>query len=273
MVAGIVLYNPVINILLENIDAIKNQVTDLVLVDNASSNRDTIALLESLGYFIIKNHTNKGVACALNQICEYAKNKGANWVVTLDQDSVVPGNLVEKYTEYCGFPDVAMLCPTIFDRNIGLVQNSTTDYAYVDYCITSSSAINLQAWESVGGFYEDYFIDSVDFDMCYQLRQFGYKILRVCELKLSHEVGKSKKKVFLGQNFVVYNHNPLRCYYIIRNKILLAKRTKCYLKFYYQSVKRFFQIAFFEENRIEKIRMMLIGYYHSIIGKYGKYNS
>lgn len=273
MVAGIVLYNPVIKVLLKNIEAIRNQVTDIILVDNASSNRDSIDLLESLGYSIIKNNTNKGVACALNQICEYAKNRGASWVVTLDQDSIVPDNLIKKYTEFCGYPDVAMLCPSIFDRNIGLLQKSISDYVYVDYCITSASAINLQAWENVGGFYEDYFIDSVDFDMCYQLRHFGYKILRVCDLKLSHEVGKSKKVSFLGLNFIVYNHNPLRCYYIIRNKILLAKRTSCHLKFYSQSLKRFFLIAIFEEKRIEKICMMLKGYYHSIIGKYGKYDS
>ena len=98
--------------------------------------------------------------------------------------------------------------------------------------------INLSVWQSVGGFCEEMFIDSVDFDICYLIKENGYKILRTNETALLHEVGKSQKKEFCGREELVFNHSPLRCYYIIRNSLLLGKRHNRRLFFMWVALKR-----------------------------------
>jgi rhamnosyltransferase len=83
--AGIVLYNPDISRLRENINAILPQVDFIVLVDNASQN---IKKVESMycnfdNIFFIKNKKNLGVATALNQIVKFCETKNVKWVLTL----------------------------------------------------------------------------------------------------------------------------------------------------------------------------------------------
>lgn len=68
--------------------------------------------------------------------------------------------------------------------------------------------INLSVWQSVGGFCEEMFIDSVDFDICYLIKENGYKILRTNETALLHEVGKSQKKNFVDvKNWYLITHH------------------------------------------------------------------
>ena len=72
--AGIVLYNPDINRLEENISAIAPQVSELILIDNGSKNIDEIAELtakyDNITY--VRNDDNYGIAKALDQIIDKA---------------------------------------------------------------------------------------------------------------------------------------------------------------------------------------------------------
>ena len=98
--AGITLYEPDVHRLLENIDAVLPQVDKLICVDNGSKN---IAEIKDRIHWkypeveIIENGENLGIARALNQMFEYAEAHVYDWVLTLDQDSVCPENLMEEY--------------------------------------------------------------------------------------------------------------------------------------------------------------------------------
>lgn len=250
MIAGIILYNPNYQRLCENIDAIVSQVDTLVFFDNGIE--------------------NVGVATALNQICKYAKEHGEEWVLCLDQDSVCPENIIEEYQKYTSDTSIAMICPKIKDRNYDDNDDDNDDEIYVNSCITSGSMIRISAWEEVGGFCEDYFIDNVDFDMCLMLRKKGYKILQTKAVTLLHEIGHSMKVRFMGNDWMLFNHNPQRCYYIIRNTILLGRRHGMILKSIYRSLLRVLVINIYEHNRIAKNRMMLKAYWHALTGHYGR---
>ena len=112
--AGIVLYNPEISLLKKNIEAIRNQVTKVVLVDNGSNNyQDVQRLLNDYdNTYLISNGDNLGIAKALNQIMEMSKEDGAQWVLTLDQDSVCPDGMVQKYQVYTD-DNIGMICPRL----------------------------------------------------------------------------------------------------------------------------------------------------------------
>ena len=84
--ASIILYNPELTCLRENIESIVDQVEVVYLVDNGSknsaANKEMAATWEKCRY--IDNGKNLGIARALNIAMEQAKKDGAGWVLTLD---------------------------------------------------------------------------------------------------------------------------------------------------------------------------------------------
>ena len=277
IVAGIVLYNPDIERLMENVSSVNIQVDRLYLFDNGSENIDDIyRILHGLSHIkFISNRVNVGVATALNTLVAVAAEDGYDWIVTLDQDSVAPSNLISEYQKYAGIKEVGMLCCKIVDRNFGeriYDKGHDKEVEFLSLCITSASAVNVNAWKRVGGFCEKMFIDAVDFDICMSLCEYGYKILKINDVKLLHEVGHSRKVKLLGKEELVFNHSPLRCYYMIRNNFLLGKRHHQLLRQIGLAVKRIILINMYEENRWNKNKMMFQGIFHALIGKYGKYD-
>lgn len=119
--AGIVTYNPDEVRLRENIEAVLPQVEKIYIVDNASANRDGIkSLLRALPdarIDLISNAENTGIAHALNQLLAASAAGGYDWLLTLDQDSVVMDGLVAEYCGHLAEPRVGMLCCEIVDRN------------------------------------------------------------------------------------------------------------------------------------------------------------
>ena len=275
IVAGIILYNPDINRLMENISAISPQVEHIIIIDNNSTN--ILGLKENLiknsKIKFVKNENNLGVAKALNQIALSAISLDYDWLITLDQDSVAPENLVEIYSKYIEIDKVGMISCKIIDRNFGELSSQREKrkgWEFVDMCITSASMINLSVWQTVGGFCEEMFIDSVDFDICYLMQEYGYKILKTNEVALLHEVGKSQKIKFCGREELVFHHSPLRCYYMIRNSLLLGERHSKRLFFMYVAIKRFCLVIIYEDDKCNKMNMMFKGFFHAMIGRYGQ---
>ena len=241
--AGIVLMNPQIERLENNISSVINQVDYLCLIDNHSENIAEIKQLitKFTNIILVEFKENKGIAFALNRIVDFADNNKCEWVLTLDQDSICPNNLIDEYKKYFGYDsDVAMFTPKIVDLNEG--NGSAVDYKgdfeYVERCITSAGLLNVKASRTIGNFDEKMFIDYVDFDLCQNLLNHGYKILRVNTAELVHEVGSAQKitlfnhigKVFkikkLQKPIYTYNHSPLRTYYYVRNTLYYIAKYK-----------------------------------------------
>ncbi|WP_295940087.1 glycosyltransferase family 2 protein [uncultured Alistipes sp.] len=261
--AGIVLYNPEPDRLDENVKALAGQVDFIVLVDNGSANFASIQERYSADPAIrfIRNEENRGIAAALNQICRFASEQGAAWVLTMDQDSVVAPDLIAIYAKYTDQEDLGIICPAIRDRNFSLQRelDLTGQVRQVQLCITSGSLTNVKAWARVGGFDEKLFIDSVDYDFCFALGANNYRILKTYETYILHEVGKSKLVRFLGKEDSVYNHSPLRYYYIFRNRIYVGRKYGRLLKNMSQLLKRFYLVMRHEKNRGAKFRSMCRG--------------
>lgn len=275
--AGIVTYNPDIERLQENINAVIGQVEYLIIVDNASKNKEE--WLEKLSHndkmSIIQNDTNKGIATALNQIVNYSEQLGCEWTLTLDEDSVVPANMIEEYRNYIDMERVAMIVPVIEDRAMAVIDVEGTierHHEYVDTAITSGTMMKNQVWKEVGGFTEELFIDYVDFDYCMKIKKAQYKILRVNSVRLLHELGNAteiKLFTFLGRIFFwcppigrrfwemryTTNHSPMRVYYVTRNQYYYMNHYAEYIDV--KKLRRGMKIGWvvkliFEKDRIKK---------------------
>ena len=262
--AGIVLFNPEIKRLEENLRAISNQVDEVLMVDNSSSNISEILLLvQRLGREHIKLYRfqeNRGIACALNELCRSAAEKGYHWIVTLDQDSVCPYNLVKRFAKYVSREDIAIICPSIKDRNLIKGELKTEGIEEVDHCITSGSMLSIEKWKAIGGFDESMFIDGVDFDICNRLKKKGNVILKVNDVVILHELGNSELRKFLFWNVVVKNHSAFRKFYIARNTIYLARKNgMSNAKAFLQILKQILICILYEEDKAEKCKRIIDG--------------
>ena len=258
VLAGIVVYRPDMKRLEENIHAVRGQVDRVVLFDNGGLDRSLVPA----GVEVLGQGENLGIAAALNAICTRAEQEGYAWALTLDQDSVCPEGLIEAYGPYADDPGTGMLCPAVLDRGYGSLayDRGQNDCDEVDACITSASLIRIRAWRDAGGFLEDLFIDMVDFDICWSLREHGWRIVRVNGKTLLQEIGHSLRVSLLGKEEVVFNHNPLRCYYMIRNTLAVGVRHRRFRQCLRWVLKRILLINLFEKDRCAKNRMMLRGW-------------
>ena len=267
---GIVLYNPSKKRLKENIDAVLGQVDFLVLADNGSKNHDEIRTLlgEYENIVLIENSQNRGIAAALNQIVLCAKQKGADWVLMLDQDSVCQPGLVEHYERYKETDRVGMMTCKIIDRNInrsfevGKREEENYEIQDVQRCITSGSFMKIEACIQSGMFDEPMFINYVDYDMCFSMRESGYRIIKCNFDGLLHELGNTVVKKVLGVEFIVTNHGPLRRYYFSRNIIYCLRKHKGTMpkwKFLYKNYIRILIALLYEDQKWEKLKSAVRG--------------
>lgn len=264
-IAGIVLYNPDLERLKENIEAIAPQVDLIYFVDNGSGNiSETEIMLRGYNKVVLhKNVKNMGIATALNQLTTFARDNGAEWILTLDQDSISEHGLIEAYEKSTeNLLDAGMLTCVIEDRNTHKRTPVSGDFCEVDNCITSGSYLNVAAWGKVGGFDEKMFIDYVDFDMCQMLHEAGYRVYRINYYGLYHEVGKSKIVSFLGRKETCYGHSAFREYYCVRNHIYYARKHQKYLnkwREYGRVVKHMILVSVYEDDGWNKLKMMFKG--------------
>ena len=194
---------------------------------------------------------------------EYAQKNGQDWVLTLDQDSVCPDNLISEYKKHMNMEHLGMLCPLIDDRNYGNEAASSSEVEEVQRCITSAALSPVSVWEAVGGYMEELFIDFVDHDFCAKLQENGYKVIRVNTTHLLHEIGHGKNHgIGSVKLFTTLNHGAFRKYYMARNWYYYIKAHKEVLntttewtKYYFFFIKTFL----FEDNKAEKWKAMVKG--------------
>lgn len=280
--AGIVTYNPVISVLKRNIDAIYINTDQIVIVDNNSNNIKDISMLianyEKVE--LIKLEKNYGIAYALNQIVEEAKNKNYDWVMLLDQDSECDKKIFLKYNEFLlenHNKKIALLAPYIIDINKMSINDYSLlklpEYSKISFAITSASLINIDIYEKIGKFDNQLFIDCVDMDYSKRLELNGYEQIRINGTYLLQQVGDAEKTKILrihkdnaGKISIMpyyrTNHSLLRQYYIARNNIIMLKKyfvgirklKQCIFIFLYLFAK-----LFVEKNKIKLTKTIIKG--------------
>ncbi len=273
--AGIILFNPDISRMQENISAVINQVEHVILVDNGSENRAAIeqALPDSDRLHIIYSKTNRGIAWALNRIFQEASKYKVCWILTLDQDSVCPPDIINAYQKYLTArykaassagkdTHIGILCPTIVDKHTGIIDGGTAENIPVKRCITSGSLTSYAGWQTIGGFDEKMFIDGVDFDFCDRLWESGYEVIRVGAVHLAHELGSMTAHRLLWKTVKVQNHSAKRKYYIVRNRFYLTRKQKkplAVFKSFFFVIKFSAAIILYEKDKRQKIHAVMRG--------------
>lgn len=270
--------------LADRIKFITNQVDSLIFIDNSSTSAELDMLKNiaaSTGAALIQNDKNLGIPAALNQGVQWAKSRGYQWVLTLDQDTLTYDSLVEGLIEaYDSFDDkskVAIIGANFIDRSLKKPLFSGDDSqtsSETIAVITSGSLVSLKAYETIGLFREDLFIDRVDFEYCLRARANGLKVLITHKPLMEHGIGTPEFRRFLGKKILTPNNPPERHYYIARNHITLVKeyffKEPAWVK--ESIITRTKELAFMlllEGNKIRKSWMVLRGTIDGLIGRMG----
>jgi len=277
-IAGlVVLYNPDQNVI-GNIQSYINQLPMLYVVDNSEVyNNKIIEIIKTFNNAkYIFNGENLGIAKTLNIGAEEAIKDGFKLLFTFDQDSKATPGMIEtmiSFLEEIDYSSIGILSP--FQDNKGYRKPPSRRTTSVSNIATSGNLLNLDAYKQVGPFLDKLFIDYVDVEYCLRLNNCGFKVIRLNDAILIHNLGNIVKRRFLFRKVAVTNHSPLRLYYRTRNRFYVLRKYK--YKFPLFSIYNFFRffletlkIVCFESNRIEKIRMMIKGYSHYKKNNFGK---
>ncbi len=273
------------------VDAIKNQVGHVLIVDNGSgepTRRELNRLEDSNSVTVILNEHNEGIARAFNQAVEWARGRGFQWILTLDHDSeATPGMVDELVRGYealgrAGIRNVAILAASPFDRNIQQYlefpprENGGLPL-YGGEVISSGSLIRLGVFDTVGPFNEDLFIYFVDVDFCKRLARAGFGAYICPEAVFLHQEGSKKRHKFLWTDIWYDHYGKVARYYITRNTIYVLKNLPVSRSDFRVLIRRLWidhrNILLFDEGRLSVLWFSLRGLVDGIRGKVGPLDS
>lgn len=274
--AIIVLYNPDVKLLLESIEVCLQIVDKIYLIDNSKKYNDLNKIINKTKIDYVNLGKNKGIAYALNVGCRKAIQDGFSWVLTLDQDSIPPSNMISEYFNFISRIDekIGIIAPRINESNIEINKN----FWLREVVQTSGSFMNLDAYKEVNGFKDSFFIDGVDYEYCLRINTYNYKIFQLNNVVLNHSVndGTNAIKLLGTQICFTSSHNYARLYYIVRNYLWLIENYSTIYPNFCISLKndikvRIIKVLFFEKDKKRKIRAIWNGYIDFKNNNLGKY--
>jgi rhamnosyltransferase len=236
--AVIPVYRPDEPALLALLDSLVSERIPVLVTDDASpcTFDHVMRAIADRGIPIVRHPQNAGIARGLNEGLAFAREQGAIWLLTVDQDSSLPPGYVEALlasspAESGLWSDPSALRPGVVGA--GIIGDSSGDLTYptrseqgfsvTEEVFQSGSFWSVAALTEVGGFDERLGIDGVDSAACLALRKAGYSVVVAPSIRLEHTLGTQARSVrILGRGVVASGHSPERRESMVRNRLRLA---------------------------------------------------
>lgn len=270
----VILYQPDKSIK-ENIMSYLPYIEKLYVVDNSMYENEAL-LPKSKKIVYINNKQNLGIAKSLNLACDNALKDGFDFILTMDQDSKFKEKEIGQLVSYVNNENgdtIGIISP--YHNIITKIKKSSEVIDHPLEVMTSGNLLNLKAYQKVGKFNEDLFIDCVDTWMCLNLKKNGYDIIRLNNVILDHKLGNASIKNFFGKKIICSNHAPIRRYYMMRNTLYLIDEFKNdfpeYCKYLKKVQNHQMVNVLLEKKGFKKFIMMVKGirdYKKNVKGKY-----
>ncbi|MDH6148879.1 MULTISPECIES: glycosyltransferase family 2 protein [Paraburkholderia] len=288
--AIIVSYQPDLARLGELLKSVASQTDSVVVVDNGSG-EDVAGFVAALGdsrLNVLPLCKNLGIAAAHNVGIRWARERGAKYILLMDQDSVPEPRMVAalKLAHEDLVADgnkVAAIGPRFRDRQTGhlaphvrfgrirfapVACEPGQSVILIDLLISSGSLISIDVLDAVGGMDEVLFIDQVDTEWVLRARAKGYQVWGHCEASMNHSLGEERRRVWLGRWREIPLHKPFRYYYMFRNSVLLQRRNyPCWAWRRVDTVRLlqiFVFLIMFHPHRFQALHSMLRGLWDGV---------
>ncbi len=286
--AIIVTYN-IGDVFIRNFNSIKNQVKDIIIIDNGS-HENTLQILKGIELtnkdnLIIKyNSTNLGLSKAQNIGIKIALEKGYEWVLLLDHDSSpTPGMVKEMLLAYDKNPDptTGIIVPYLEEINVKknyyvilpflhifFKKYPLSGKTYINnilYAAASGSLIKTELIKDIGLMNEEFFIDYIDLEYCLRARDRGWNIMASGKALLNHQMANMSEHSFLGLKITTGNNGRFRRYTISYAQVLCwrlygNKFPSSLTHILVCVIVQLFKIIIFEEDKLANLKAMLHGW-------------
>lgn len=269
-IAGcVILYHPDDEVVF-NIESYIDYLEVLYVIDNSNGKGVILELQKKYRDKIIPivYCENRGIAYALNDVLHRSSSLYC-FLMTMDQDSRFYFDSMARYVDAMRQFDwnrTLAIGPMIVDKNFNNAYKGEVKWEIAGRLITSGSIVSIQNAIKVEGFSEELFIDEVDFDFSYKGILKGYELYRNVEgIYLLHSIGETVYKSILGHKVKVMNHNPIRKYYIFRNRLIMIKKyyfflgVRGVLSYIKKNIELILYTIFFEKEKYQKIKYIVFG--------------
>ncbi|ARU93085.1 glycosyltransferase [Tatumella citrea] len=282
MASLFILYNPGES----ELDKIKGycrkfDTVEWIIIDNSKEKTDFFDNVIGCNY--IHNKNKGGIAGAIARGIENTSDN-ISYVFTFDQDSVVPDIYFNSMEAFILDKKAKIVCSNFIDVNSNTYAkfvhlkkfgyDVVNDSDFTTFAISSGMGISKDFWDEISGVNENYIIDHVDTEICLKAYVRNEVIYINYEICLEHAIGDRRVFKFMGVTLKPNNHNYIRKYYIVRNGTHLS--WKYFFKspgYFYLNVLRIIHevlcTVLYEEDKARKIKYMMLGFFHSCIGKLG----
>lgn len=215
----------------------------VVIVDNGSGDNSVARLREEFtDIILLENKENLGFAGGNNVGIRYALENGADYVLLLNNDTVVEEGFLDvlvRVAESGSSEKVGIVGPKIYsglpgstvlweagggiDWRIGKAYHNgfeETDRGQwdgvrdVDYVSGCAMLIKRDVLEKVGLLDERFFLYYEETDFCARAREEGYRVVFVPEARIWHKVSNTTGGAY----------GPVLTYYMTRNRLLFMQR-------------------------------------------------
>ena len=285
----VVTYNPDLDILKRQFNNVPSK-AGIILVDNNSKEslqHEVEELSASKGLVLLKNGENRGLATALNQGCIKAKSLGYSMVLLLDQDSEPEKGsieiLLETYNELSNTgQSIGCVGPTLIDVTTGLdlgfhaivglkwkrIFSENGKPIEITSLNGSGTLMSLKLFLELDGLDDEFFIDHVDTEWSFRVKNAGYSLFGVPAAVFLHRMGDKSFRFWLFGWKVWPWRSPLRHRYLFRNAVILLKRN--YVPFVWKFwaviklMMTFWVHLIVDSQRIKQVKNMLVGGFKGI---------
>jgi len=241
IIAVVVTYNPCLEKVCALLDAVFTQVFKVIVVDNGSHEVEKIRCLvnQFSDAEFIGLPSNMGIAYAQNVGIRLTYERKADYVLTLDQDSLPEPGMVKKlyavFDQVQGSERIAAVGPLLLDESTSLAlpffsyrngrkQRITptvgSEILNVECLVSSGTLLAMGAIVEVGLMREELFISYVDVEWCLRARSHGFQVLGCCAATMTHNLGERRLKI---GRYLIPLHSPLRHYYVFRSGIYMQR--------------------------------------------------
>ncbi len=271
----VVLFNPSEGAV-ESILSYSHQVGDIFVIDNSENvNIIVVNKIRSIQNVVyVGLDKNMGVAHALNHGARMAIEGKYEFLLTMDQDTSLPPeyvkemiNRMRQQTELVGIASA---------KHFQKKASKSLQLNRVLFTMTSANLVNLRAYQCIGPFRDDLFIDYVDCEFCLRLNKMGFRVLEFNKTSIVHNLGELIEKKILFYHFKFRSHSPFRLYYIFRNGLLVSATyskdfPKIRLVIFSVLFKELLKALLLEDKKFVRLKFILDGCVDYLNRRLGKY--
>ncbi len=264
--------------------AVASQVDRVIIVDNGSKPETLDAIRNAIERNrlqtceLLPQGRNLGIGAALNIGVRAALAAGAEYVLTLDDDTeIFPGAVAE----------LLRCCVDNEGRHVGVICARWIKDIYfpettlgeedaprsVERVPSSGCLIRREVFESVGMFHEGYFLDFTNYEYCDRIIGAGWQVLICPTAAVFHRPGDEVLRQFFGRTVVVSNYPAERLFLLCRNGFVLylwERRSFRQLRQHCRSMAAtFVKSILYEREKSRKVWAIIHGSVEGLLGNLG----